>query len=76
MIGIVFYLAGSFFFNILVNDIPKEQQDKYWVYTYLFDIIKNLLFVIAILLFVKQPKKTSIKTTIPYLDIDQTIKHN
>ncbi len=75
MIGIVFYLAGSFFFNILANNLTKAEKDKYWFYTYMFDIIKNLFFAIAILLFAKQPK-TSVKTTIPYLDIDQTIKHN
>jgi hypothetical protein len=71
-IGIFFYLAGSFFFNILANQLPKEIM-KIWFYTYLFDIIKNILIAIALVLY-KQKKE---KKSIPYLDIEwhNTIKH-
>jgi len=70
-IGIFFYLAGSFFFNILANQLPKEIM-KIWFYTYLFDIIKNIFIAIALVLY-KQKKE---KKSVPYLDIEwnNTIK--
>jgi len=73
--GIVFYLAGSFFFNILANNFTNEQFTKYWFYSYLFDDIKNILFVISMFLFAKQQQKKPKKTE-PYLDIDHQIINN
>jgi len=78
--GIIFYLGGSFFFNILANHLTQAVLSKYWFYSYSFDIIKNVLFAIAITLFAKQNRK-NIKEITPYLDIDhldidRIIKHN
>jgi hypothetical protein len=74
--GIVFYLAGSFFFNILANNFTKEQFDKYWYYSYVFDDIKNILFVISMFLFAREHRKKLLKKTEPYLDIDHQIINN
>jgi hypothetical protein len=72
-IGIFFYLAGSFFFNILANHMSTEELVKYWYYSFLFDIIKNIL--IAIGLSVHRQKNRA--DSVPYLDMDfgQTANH-
>jgi hypothetical protein len=72
-IGIFFYLAGSFFFNILANHLTSAELDQYWSYSYLFDVIKNILMTVGLLIY-KQKKG---QKPMPYLDMDlkQTINH-
>jgi hypothetical protein len=65
-IGIFFYLAGSFFFNILANHMTQEEIDNYWYYTYLFDIVKNICIVIGFVIY--KPKNRM--DALPYLDMD------
>jgi hypothetical protein len=64
--GIFFYLAGSFFFNILANHMSKAEIDEYWYYTYLFDIVKNILIAIGLFVY-KQKNRTE---PLPFLDMD------
>lgn len=52
--GIIFYLASSFFFYILANNLSETQQEKYWYISYIFDIIKNILFAIAVIVYAKK----------------------
>jgi hypothetical protein len=66
--GIVFYLAGTFFFNILI-ETNHQSVNKYWFYSYSFDIIKNVLFAFVISSFTKE-KKTTVGKDAPYLDMD------
>lgn len=70
-IGILIYLGGSFFFNILAIHIEEKQRYKYWQITLVGETLKNFLFIIAIIYFssnsIKGVKKKDI--TIPYLDI-------
>ena len=72
-IGIFFYLAGSFFFNILANHMTAAELDEYWFYSYLFDIIKNILITVGLIIY-KQKKGLK---PMPYLDMDlkQPINH-
>ena len=72
-IGIFFYLAGSFFFNILANHMSKEELKQYWYYSFLFDIIKNGLIAVGLSVH-RQKNRTE---SIPYLDMDfsQTANH-
>lgn len=68
-IGVVLYLSGSFFFNILSTIIPHKELVRYWFVTHIFDTIKNLLFVISVIAFLKQ--KDSIlkpKHVVPHLN--------
>jgi len=65
-IGIFFYLAGSFFFNILANHMSDAELANYWFYTYLFDIVKNILITVGVLIY-KQKKG---HVMLPYLDMD------
>ena len=57
--GILIYLAGSFFIYIFANEIKKDFLIKYWFLTNVFYIIKNVFFVLGILIFAKNNKKTS-----------------
>lgn len=69
-VGILIYLSGTFFFYILINHLPERQIQPYWFITYIFDIIKNILFSIAVLVYSRTPKdpaKTEQPNT-PYLD--------
>lgn len=70
-VGVLIYLGGSFFFNILVNYMSKHEFDAYWRYTYFAEILKNLFFGLAIL---KTPNHIKINTLkpsqVPYLDMD------
>lgn len=69
--GILIYLGGSFFFYILINNLSKEQVDTYGNLTYIAELIKNLLFGVAIYVSSKSqtdnpPNKQS---NIPFLDM-------
>lgn len=69
-IGILVYLGGTFFFNILVNYLDKTQRD-YWFLTYIADLIKNLLFCVSIIVYARTPhKEKSSHKSVPYLDLD------
>ena len=67
--GVMLYLAGSFFIYIFANQVDKKVLAQYWTFTYVFLIIKNILFAIAILIHVKQKKNPSPeKHLYPYLN--------
>ena len=70
-VGILIYLCGSFFFFILFSQLTREQRESFGVMTYIAEIIKNLLFVLAIFVQTHYPfEKTKRKEEpIPYLDL-------
>lgn len=57
VIGMMLYLAGSFFIYIYASQLPDDQVAHYWVFTNIFSIIKNIFFTIAIIINSKQPVK-------------------
>jgi hypothetical protein len=65
-IGIFFYLAGSFFFFVLANHMTSAELEQYWSYSYLFDVIKNILLTVGLLIY---KQKEGLKA-MPYLDMD------
>ncbi|MFD2918268.1 hypothetical protein ACFS6H_01025 [Terrimonas rubra] len=69
-LGILVYLAGTFFFHLLIDYLPKEQIRQYWFITYIFDIIKNIFFTIAIFVYIRQANKKpqAQKTNEPFLN--------
>ena len=69
--GILIYLGGSFFFYILFSHLSREQITTFGNLTYLAEIIKNVLFTLAIFMYVRYPlENTKNKTSsIPYLDM-------
>jgi uncharacterized protein (DUF486 family) len=60
ILGIVLYLAGSFFIYIFASHLRNYAIDKYWFITNIFSILKNIFFCIAIYLHAK-PSKESVK---------------
>jgi hypothetical protein len=70
-VGLLLYLGGTFFINILVNYMSKDEYENYWHLTYFAEIIKNILFAISILIPSHQYKLSSLNSSnLPYLDMD------
>lgn len=70
-VGLLFYLGGSFFFNILVTQMSLAEFDNYWHYTYIAEVLKNILFLIALLKISTVKKKGLLpQVRMTYLDID------
>jgi len=69
-LGILIYLGGSFFFNILANDLEQGSSRKYWYLTYIAEIIKNILFSVAIIMYARKTgNNVSKQSSVPYLDM-------
>lgn len=69
--GILIYLSGSFFMNILANVMEKGEIVKYWFLTYIADIIKNIFLAIGMFVMAKQtPHYEKLKKNLPYLDMN------
>ena len=58
ILGMVLYLAGSFFVYIFSNYLNKDVREKYWVITNVLSILKNIFFCIAIHINAKPPKES------------------
>jgi hypothetical protein len=58
VLGIVLYLAGSFFIYIFSNSLTPSDVRKYWVITNMFSILRSLFFVVAILKLTRPNKNT------------------
>jgi hypothetical protein len=72
--GILIYLGGSFFFNILADYMNKKTVAQYWNLTYIPDIVKNILFLYALLIIKNHSNnKLPQKKSIPHLDMDFTL---
>ncbi|MGZ4036474.1 MAG: hypothetical protein ACXVPQ_01525 [Bacteroidia bacterium] len=48
VLGMVLYLSGSFFIYIYSSQLSQEEIRKYWIFTNIFSILKNIFFAIAI----------------------------
>lgn len=70
-VGLLVYLGGSFFINILINDLDVSQKESYWYLTFIAETIKNIFFVIAIFVFVRKPNVNTPQQSpsVPYLDL-------
>lgn len=67
--GIMVYLAGSFFIYIFAFQVDYEVRNQYWMLTNVFTIVRNILAIIAILIYVKQQKNPNPKKHLyPYLN--------
>lgn len=70
-VGILVYLGGSFFFYILIGHLDDNQIETFGDMTYGAEIIKNILFGIALIVYSKYPLKSTKEKNepIPYLDM-------
>ncbi|MCW3074448.1 MAG: hypothetical protein JWP69_1517 [Flaviaesturariibacter sp.] len=64
--GIIMYLAGCFFIYIFANQVDAATFRQYWMFTNIFTTLKNVLFSISILVFLKQRNQTSLKKHYTY----------
>jgi hypothetical protein len=60
--AILIYLAGSFFIYVFANQVDSKTRHIYWTFQNGFAIIKNILFVISILIFIKSNKNSSLRS--------------
>ena len=70
-IGILIYLGGSFFFFILFEQLTEGQIEQFGKFTYVAEIIKNVLFSVALFMYARnsfenQKKKSD---SVPFLDM-------
>lgn len=70
-VGILIYLGGSFFYYILVNHLNENDVVKFGNLTYITEVIKNLLFCVAIFMYKKSQTNTihNHSKKIPNLDM-------
>ena len=69
-IGMMIYLGGNFFFNILSNQVHNKEVVENWYLTYIAEIVKNIFFVVAIFVFKKNPIiKPPKAESVPFLDM-------
>jgi hypothetical protein len=67
--GIMLYLAGSLFIYMFAYQVDPGVLNQYWLLTNVVAIIRNVLVIIAILIYVKQQKNPSPeKHLYPYLN--------
>lgn len=59
VLGVMLYLAGSFFIYIFANQISVKELGKYWIITNISSILKNIFFAIAVYVQANQSVKKS-----------------
>jgi hypothetical protein len=72
VLGMVLYLAGSFFIYILSDQMERNEFIEYLIFTFVFYTLKNIFFAMGIFVHAtKEPKPIKhTKNEIPYLDIN------
>jgi hypothetical protein len=66
--GIMIYLGGSFFFYILADHINEDKLVEYSRLTYIADIVKNALFLYALILLSTKGRPSGYNS-VPNLDM-------
>lgn len=71
-VGIMIYLGGAFFFYILIDHLPEDQVTTFSILANCAEILKNILFLIAVYVFIKFPMKDkeTKEMSVPFLDFD------
>ena len=72
-IGILVYLCGSLFIFALAEQMSSAQIAEFWFLTYIVEIIKNILFTVAIIIYARKSPVKLKKIDVPYLDIKELI---
>jgi hypothetical protein len=69
ILGMVIYLAGTFFIYIYADTVTIKELAKFLFLTYVFYIIKDIFFVVGIIVHSKKPLNPKENNpTVPYLD--------
>jgi hypothetical protein len=64
------YLGSSFFIYILANHISQQQRDSFWIITYIAEILKNIFFAVALIVYDRSKSEKITNKNIPYLDFN------
>lgn len=56
VVGLMIYLAGSFFIYVFANQVDQAILQQWWIITVILYIIKNIFFLIAVILLIKEKK--------------------
>ena len=70
LIAMMIYLSGSFFIYLYANELAAGEGAKFDILLSFFYILKNIFFVIAIIMCYRQPKPKLPPSSIPFLDLD------
>lgn len=69
-LGLLIFLSGNFFMNILAETLPRSELGRYWFINYITDAIKTIFFGFALYQYSKITKtKDKDTSTVPYLDM-------
>jgi hypothetical protein len=70
-VGILIYLGGSFFFYLSINHLTDSEIDTFGNLTYMAEIIKNVMFGLAVYTFTRHRYENSNKksNSLPFLDM-------
>lgn len=70
VLGFIVYLSGSFFVYIFAEQLDPAEWKKFRFLTWVFYIIKAILFTVSIFVYNRHSKQNTFKDkTIPYLDL-------
>jgi hypothetical protein len=58
ILGMVLYLAGSFFIYLFSSYLAESELKKFWIVTNIFSILKNIFFCIGIYINAKPSKES------------------
>jgi hypothetical protein len=61
VMAILIFLAGTFFLFVFAANLPKEEARQYWIINHISNILKNILFSVAIVVYGKPPKTPKIQ---------------
>src|SRR5207302_1891720 len=69
-IGIWIYLCGSLFIYLYAEYLTSLEKEQFWFFTYIVEIIKNILFGVAVIIYSRGHFHEQ-KKSIPHLDMKQ-----
>jgi hypothetical protein len=64
VLTLLIYLSGAFFLFAFASDLPFAEKQKYWPILYVCNILKNILFSVAIYVSTKQIENDSYESLI------------
>jgi len=70
-IGIWIYLCGSLFIYLYGEHLTTPEKEQFWFLTYIFEIVKNIMFCVAIVVNARQTIIKPPKSDVRYLDIGE-----
>jgi len=71
-VGILLYLGTSFFFFITIDQLDESQIKIFGNLTYIAEILKNIFFALAVIIYTKKPIENTKPKSIPYLDMNMS----